>query len=922
MQRTFAPKIMNLKKPNRLFLVTVVAFVLVFSGLLASPLGVMAAQPSSPSLKSITFVDYGGNDASGVADLQANKIDAYDFSLTPSASSSLGSSFNQYVAPSSLYGLYVNPQNITADTGNFNPFYYQEVRFALNYLIDRSYFGQTIEGGFFLPSISAVSAEPDTLNVAGAMAPFSNVTFNFQFANQTIYNTLSQVSGITYTNHQYYYNGKAVNLGLFDRVDDPIRHSFMQYLNSQLQKVGFQTTLIPGDLSKAYSVIFGADPANATWVVYPASNSQIWGYYDSNAINFYSDYYFDLPASDHYGPNWIGGWDNTTEQTASVALWDKADTFAIPLLNSNFSTIAQRNSLLANLSYYGVLGATYICLGTSLAPYAASSAVSGVTPNFLQDPFANYQNFMSMSVSGSGASGSAGNLKLGVRHITNGAVNPGGGDDDAYSNDMQQAGAFPLIGYGPSTGYPYSTGMTYTVQANSFKANTPVPTTALWFNGSSDKWANVTSGQMAQDQVTVDFSQIFSHTTWGDGQPVNLADLLTQYTTLAQMVSPNSPLYDAGGEHGLYSTDYGQVQGIKVLNSTALTIWTQNTFFPDANEAAVSAILDVASPLGYAGYTNGLGMTPWQMYYAMNQVVANGQAAWSTATAGKKSIPWLSLLNPTDVSHVKTALSSAGSTIPPEISQLQTMTGVTWVNSTTASAGYQAAINFINTNGVAVISDGPFYISQYSASTSPAYLVMKPNPGFNAGSIGNSNLFAPAVVLTPNAAIPPVLSAGGSFTINVVQTPDGSNSSTPAGNATVLVQLVSNGTTTFSQTYQSDSSGNVQVQLPSSLSAGTYLLSIYAHSTTSALVKPVVQSLTLTGGSVSSTNTTSNTGSVSSTTTNTGGTSTTSTTSSTSTPTTSSGPSTTPGTDYTLIAAVVVVIIIIAVAAVLVIRRR
>ena len=158
-----------------------------------SPLrSVAVATPSAtPNLTSITFVDYGGSDASGVADLQANKIDAYDFTLTPSASQSLPSTYNQYTAPASIYGLYINPENTTTATGQYNPFYYQTVRFALNYLIDRSYFGQTIEGGNFVQCISAVCAEPDSVTVSGAMATFSNVTYNFQFANKTIYNTLS-----------------------------------------------------------------------------------------------------------------------------------------------------------------------------------------------------------------------------------------------------------------------------------------------------------------------------------------------------------------------------------------------------------------------------------------------------------------------------------------------------------------------------------------------------------------------------------------------------------------------------------------------------------------------------------------------------------------------------------------------------------
>ena len=96
--------------------------------------------------------------------------------------------------------------------------------------------------------------------------------------------------------------------------------------------------------------------------------------------------------------------------------------------------------------------------------------------------------------------------------------------------------------------------------------------------------------------------------------PVTLADMLMQYIEMARVVSPGNPLSDSGGEHGLYSTEYSQVQGIKVLNSTALELFTTGTFFPDANYAAIGVIADVASPLGYSGYTDGFGMTPWQIY--------------------------------------------------------------------------------------------------------------------------------------------------------------------------------------------------------------------------------------------------------------------------------------------------------------------
>ena len=218
------------------------------------------------------------------------------------------------------------------------------------------------------------------------------------------------------------------------------------------------------------------------------------------------------------------------------------------------------------------------------------------------------------------------------------------------------------------------------------------------------------------------------------------------------------------------------------------------------------------------------------------------------------------------------------------------MTGQTWVTSTNAAAGYTAAINYINTNGVAVIGDGPFYITQYSASTSPAFMVLKQNPGFQAGNIANPNALAQAVVLTPKATIPPTLSSGGSFTVTVLQTPDGapSTQATPANNATVVVQLVLNGATMFSKTLQTGSTGAVTVTLPTTLPAGTYQVSIYAQSVTSKLITPVVQSLTLSSAASSSSQQAS------------------------SSMATSSSSTGTSSSTYTLIAAVVVIVIVIA----------
>src|SRR5208282_5964284 len=131
--------------------------VLAVSSILAVPF-VRAASttsssiPASPLLNSITLTDYGGSDSSGIADLAQGKIQAYDFAVTPTEMSTIPTSgFNQYVAPAAWYGLEINPTNTS--TG-FNPFQFQPVRFALNYLVGRDYFVGNLLGGDAIPTVS------------------------------------------------------------------------------------------------------------------------------------------------------------------------------------------------------------------------------------------------------------------------------------------------------------------------------------------------------------------------------------------------------------------------------------------------------------------------------------------------------------------------------------------------------------------------------------------------------------------------------------------------------------------------------------------------------------------------------------------------------------------------------------------------
>src|ERR1700722_7592679 len=163
--------------------------ILVLSSLVAIPFakGQTTTIPSTPSLNTITLTDYDGNDQSGISDLTAGKIQAYDYAVTPSEASTIPAGYDDYKTPASWYGLEINPTNTT---DGFNPFQFQQVRFALNYLVGRNYFVGTLLGGNGIPTYSVFGGEPDQLVTAAATAPYANITDSVTIANATIYKVL------------------------------------------------------------------------------------------------------------------------------------------------------------------------------------------------------------------------------------------------------------------------------------------------------------------------------------------------------------------------------------------------------------------------------------------------------------------------------------------------------------------------------------------------------------------------------------------------------------------------------------------------------------------------------------------------------------------------------------------------------------
>ena len=857
---------------------------LMLISMLATPMSLMAQMGSYPASTSITFISYNGNDALGVEAFEHGQIAFYAYTLPPSEYTSLPPGAKTYLFPSTYYDVLVNPLNTTF---GFNPFQFQQVRFALNYIVNRHYFVDNILHGYGIPTITLYAGEPDELHLIPTLSKYANIHYNFTYANETIYEVLT-AHGAQYINGKWYYHGKPITVYVFVRTDATVRKVYAEYLISQLEKLGFTVQEIPGNLQKEISFIYGSDPANTTWDIAIEAWGGTYGYYDATlAAGLYGTLGAVAPFTSYYGLS-MGSFNDTKyESPLLLKEANEIDNWSLIILQSEFTSEQEYYQLENDIVNVGINMSVRIGLGMSLSPIYALPSITGVYPSFAQSTVLSFQTYLAIM------NGTYPNVTIGVRYLSQGSANPVAGFTDAYTDDIATALFTPATLTVPGTGYPVPYIYTYKVVNLTPQTVVPVPTNALWWNPEKQEITTVPPNTTAQMAVIYNFAPLFNNDKWADGQNITLADIIYQYIIASEAsLNSSNPIYDPTAAT-VYTPVLQTIKGFKIINSTAIEIWGNDWFFDPTQ--AVANLLSAFNPLGYA--LPGGGYFPWQMYVGMAKVVAEGKAAWSTSTAQSKGIDWLNLVSPTDVNYVLSALKNASASdfIPKSLMEVENLSGVTLVTPQQAEAGYQAAINFINTYGNALIGDGPFILVAWNPSVSPPYAKIVRSPYFHLApppqAMGEPTTYS--ISFVPPATVYP----GETLNGTVMETPAGSTSAVPAPGVNVTLLLEApNGTVLLTKQLTTNSNGVFTFTLPSTLVPGAYIVQLMTYSGESILINPMTESLAVTPPITTTTPPT------------------------TTTSTTTTTPTTINITTIGITVAVVVIIIIVA--AVVLLRRR
>ncbi len=613
----------------------------------------------------VEFVQY-SDDNTAVEEVKNGRLDIY-YSTIPidRLDDASKQHLKIYQSTGTSYSILLNP----AISGQFNPFSIQQVRFALNYLIDRDLIVDEILNGYGTPMISTYKPyDPDYLSILGEQS--FNFKYNPALANQIISSALEK-AGAQKTGASWYYESKPIQITIFIRNDDPVRKSIGEILATQLQDMGFVVKKDYGDLTKAFSVVYGSNPSDLKWNIY----TEGWvtgGFvrYDSViTAQMYSPWYSNMPGFNN--PSYWNFQD------------PKIDSLSKAIFFGNFTSPEQRSSLINQAVDRGIHDSVRIFLACKIDQFITNKKVDGIINDFGAGITSRFTPINARSDSDT--------LTIGVKKIYQGAWNPISGFVDSSSHQIWGALSDPGSFKDPYTGYTIPVRSDWQVHVAGPSDKVDVPSDTIRWDAVKQKWIHVGPGVKATSEVT--FHLKFGD--WHNKMPMDMNDVLYGIYFLYQWGADNAngtTTFDSE-----YSPKANQAAktliGVRVVDNDTIEVY-QNYWHFDSGEIADSAQV--------------WPVMPWEVLYSMEKAVTDGKLAFSRSDAVSKNIGWMSLVVPNDANVIKANLEDFEN-------EKSVPSALTFVNdSNYFDARYNASASWIAQHNHAVISNGPYYLDMYS----------------------------------------------------------------------------------------------------------------------------------------------------------------------------------------------------------------
>lgn len=622
------------------------------------------------NLQFIQYLD--GNIA--LHDIQAGNLDTYFFRIPLETVASISKDPNVkiYEKNAGSFAFLLNPAP-SKNPNILNPFQFKEIRFAVNYLINREFVVDEILNGYGSVQIDPFGISSPEYEALIPVIESYNFKYNPSLAKGIIEKSLIS-HGATKLDGKWTYNGSPISIKLMIRSDDLPRKSMGEMLANELEKIGFTVQRDYGDLNKANLVVYGKDPQELSWQVYTegfGGTSQFVRYNPSTAAQMYSPYFGSMPGRGN--PSFWNYQNSTLDKiTQSIEF-------------SNFTSEEERNELLRQALTLGIQESVRLFVAQNIDPYAASSSIKGLINDFGAGISTSKSLINARSIKNTSS------INVGVKEVYQGAWNNVGGCNDIYCTNI-----LSLVSDSPTSRNPY-TGEVIPLRNEWTNITTMGPekrlavdNDAVTWNPSDQKWEDV-GKNTSKSKVTLHL--VFSN--WQNGQAMNKADLIYQ------LYFPYEWSSKINSTDQTYDPEYAQpaqvalkyLRGTKFLNNSTLVSFVDYWHF-DKKEIADFASVWATSP--------------WEVNAAIERLVKNGIFAYSRTEATVKNIEWLSLIIPSHAQAIKQELEKmkAERFVPAPLK------GIVSVDE--ALKRYDASIKWITEHNHAIIGNGPYEIKNYN----------------------------------------------------------------------------------------------------------------------------------------------------------------------------------------------------------------
>ncbi len=697
-----------------------------FSAIFLIPIQAQVEEKGGPL--DVIYLDVRTSQDVGIGDTAAGRTDVFLWSASEAVWKRMPLSMIQSLklirTASGYWSLVFNPVEddpaapgvVTTTSGkvHFNPFALKDVRYAMNWLIDRRYILEEILAGGGAPMYSPVQPSEPAIEHVEDVYTDAGLTGegDFDWANQTINDALNAAATTLATYNYILYQKADVNapagfwwtfkgnqtgaieepvtLNFLIRIEDE-RHEEGLHIATLLEKAGIKVDRRELDRLSCVYKCYYTDPRDdvseqpGLWHIYTEGwvSMADWLYPEGAIAQMYAPWYT-------YMPGWgeVGWWpyenDTLDEITQKIVVG--------PIANAteywDLTAYSVKMGIQESVRIFVVETWEYFAVNPRVTNIAYG-AVSGLWPMW---PFRTATTpdgtLRATQFSAAGA-------------LFMSAWNTIGGFADVYSEliwrYVRDYADYPH----PMTAEPIAVRTNFVVETDDID----VPATAIFYNATGDAWKEVGAGQTAAAKVTFNYKL----SNWHHGTSMTMADILNTWGFMWEWSTedyPGDPYYASRYARSVAPV-LGEITGIQIVNSTTIAVYGNYTH----------PVSDAVTADYYAVWPT----LPWEVLSSLEDVVVNGGPV-SGETYGwykAEDIEWIDMIVPDHVTDIKEAMTNLQT--QGYISNYTKVTGYT-PTADEATSRYQTSIDWATEHTHVAISNGPYYLEKYDPAAMVAEL--------------------------------------------------------------------------------------------------------------------------------------------------------------------------------------------------------